>query len=220
MAATKVINNPVGGKNVYKVMVNRAYLAFSAATLAAVLIASVAGCDAPAARAVRPTADRAALSAPDHDGPACRPSQLQLTAGPRISEATEQHTLLLMFRNISATTCYMRGYPGIGLADSAGRRLSFTYRRGGDQMLTSAIPAPVRLPPGGFAYSALNQNSCVSFTQTAAAGTEVTPPGQHEPLILTLPHYPLLDYCGVGDPGHTIDIAPVEPTSQAVLAFR
>jgi Protein of unknown function (DUF4232) len=187
--------------------------------MAAVLTTGVAGCGTSAPRTIDPPTDRAALSAPDN-GPACHPSQLRLTAGPRISEATEQHTLLLVFRSISATACHLQGYPGVALADSAGRRLSFTYRRGGDQMLTSAAPAPVRLPPGGLAYSALNKNACVSFTQTGAARAEVTSPGQHEPLVLTLPHYPLLDYCGVGDPGHTIDIAPVEPTSRGVLALR
>jgi Protein of unknown function (DUF4232) len=200
-------------------MTNRTYLALLATTTATVLIASTAGCGASAPRTAGPPAHRAALPAPDN-GPACRPSQLQLTAGPRISEATEQHTLLLVFRNISATACHLQGYPGVALADSAGRRLSFTYRRGGDQMLTSATPAPVRLPPGGLAYSALNKNACVSFTQTSAARAEVTPPGQHEPMVLTLPHYPLLDYCGAGDPGHTIDIAPVGPTSRGVLAYR
>jgi hypothetical protein len=128
--------------------------------------------------------------------------------------------LVLVFRNVSATACDMRGYPGIALADGTGRRLSFVYRQGGDQMLTNAPPGLVRLPPGGYAYSALNKNSCVSFTQTGAARAWVTPPGQHEPLVLTLPHYPILDYCDRGDPGHTIDIAPVEPTSAGVLAHR
>jgi Protein of unknown function (DUF4232) len=124
--------------------------------------------------------------------------------------------LLLVFRNVSATTCDMRGYPGIALADSAGRRLSFAYRQGGDQMLTSAPPSVVRLLPGGYAYSALNKNTCVSFTQTSAASAEVTAPGQHGPLVLTLPHYPILSYCRRG--GHNIDIAPVEPAIADVLA--
>jgi hypothetical protein len=161
-------------------------------------------------------ASRVASHAPRHNEPACRLWQLQLTAGPRVSEATEQNTLVLVFRNISATACDMRGYPGIALVDSRGLRLSFVYRQGGDQMLTSAPPGLVRLQPGGYAYSALNKNSCVSFARTSAARAEVTPPGQHEPLVLTLPY--CLGYCGPGDPGHAIDIAPVESTSAGVLA--
>ena len=127
---------------------------------------------------------------------------------------------MLVFRNISATACDLRGYPGIALADSTGRRLSFGYRQGGDQMLTNALPGLVALPPGGYAYSALNKNSCVSFAKTSAAHAEVTLPGQHDPLVLTLSHYPILSYCGRGDPGQTIDIAPVEPTRADVLADR
>jgi Protein of unknown function (DUF4232) len=196
-------------------MGNRAYLAGLALTVTATLIA---GCGAAVPRTVTPAASRAASHAPEHNGAACRLSQLQLTAGPRISEKTEQHTLVLVFRNVSATACDMRGYPAIALADSTGRRLSFVYRPGGDQMLTSAPPGLVRLPPGGYAYSALNKNVCVSFTRTSAARAEVTPPGQHEPLDIALAHYPILDYCGRGDPGHTIDIAPVESTSAGVLA--
>jgi hypothetical protein len=180
----------------------------------------IAGCGGSAPRTpIRPVS-QVASHAPDRNGAACRPSQLRITAGPRFSEATEQHTLLLVFRNISATACDMRGYPGIALYDSTGRRLSFAYWRVGDQMLTSARPALVRLPPGGYAYSAVNKNSCISFTQINAARAEVTPPGQHEALALALPYYPILSYCGASDPGHRIDIAPVEPTSLDVLADR
>jgi len=196
-------------------MANRNYLAGPAITIAAILIA---GCGAATPRPVVPSASQVAARARDHNGAACRPTQLQLTAGPRISEKTEQNTLELVFRNISATACGMRGYPGVALADSAGRRLSFVYRQGGDQMLTNAPPGLVRLAPGGYAYSALNKNTCVSFAQAGAAHAEVTLPGQHEPLVLTLPRYPILSYCGRGDPGHTIDIAPVEPTRADVLA--
>jgi hypothetical protein len=112
----------------------------------------------------------------------------------------------------------MRGYPAIALADDAGHSLEFSYRRTPDQMLTSAPPGLVTLPPGGFAYSALNKNSCVGFAPRSAADAEVTPPGQREQLALKLPRYPILGYCGAGDPGYTIDITPIEPTSAGVLA--
>ena len=189
--------------------------------MGAVLIAACSAAPPrPASRSATPSASpsvsQVAAGTPGHGGPACHPSQLQLASGPRISEKTEQNTLLLVFRNVSATTCDMRGYPVIALTDSTGRRLSFAYRQGGDQMLTSTPPGVVRLLPGGYAYSALNKNSCVSFAPTSAARAEVTPPGQDEPLVLTLAHYPILSYCRHS--GHTIDIAPVEPTIADVLA--
>jgi hypothetical protein len=182
--------------------------------------ALIAGCGASTPARTLSSTSKASPSASGPGGPACRPTQLQITAGPPVSEATQQNTLLLVFRNISPTSCVMRGYPAIDLIDSAGRRLAFSYRQGGDQMLTGAPPRPVILPPGKFAYSALNKNSCVGFASRTAASADVAPPGQHEPLLLKLRHYPVLSYCGAGDPGHTIDITPVEPTSADVLAHR
>jgi hypothetical protein len=85
-------------------------------------------------------------------------------------------------------------------------------------MLTSTPPEIVTLPTGAFAYSAVNKNSCIGFASRSAASADVTPPGQREPIVLKLRHYPILDYCGASDPGHTIDIAPIEPTSSDVLA--
>jgi Protein of unknown function (DUF4232) len=178
----------------------------------------IAGCGGSAPTAPGMLASAAASATPAQRGHACGSSQLRLSTGPRISEATQQNTLLLLFRNVSAAECVMRGYPAIALADSAGHRLEFGYRRLGDQMLTSAPPGLVTLPPGGSAYSALNKNSCVGFAPRSAASADVTPPGQREPLVLKLPRYPILGYCGAGDPGHTIDIAPIEPARAGVLA--
>jgi hypothetical protein len=180
--------------------------------------ALIAGCGASAPAATVSSDSNASPSASAPGAPACRSTQLQLSAGARVSEATQQHTLLLVFRNISATACVMRGYPAVALADSTGHQLAFSYRQRGDQMLTSEAPGSVTLPPGGLAYSALNKNSCVGMASLSAATADVTPPGQHEPLLLKLQDYPMLGYCAAGDPGHVIDIAPVEPTSADVLA--
>jgi hypothetical protein len=178
----------------------------------------IAGCGVSAPAVTGSSASRASPSPSARGGHACRPTQLQLTAGPRISEVTQQNTLLLVFRNTSATACIMRGYPAIALADRAGQRLDFSYGQRGDQMLTSAPPGLVTVPPGGLAYSALNKNTCVSFAPRNAASADVTLPGQRQPLVLELPRYPILSYCGPSDPGHTIDIAPIEATSADVLA--
>jgi|ERR1700691_940171 hypothetical protein len=199
----------------HKVMQNRTLPPVLTMVIASSLIA---GCGASAPTTTGSSPSQALSSASAQGGHACRSTQLQLSAGPRISEATEQHTLLLVFRNVSATKCVMRGYPAIALADRAGHRLDFSYSRRGDQMLSSAPPGLVTLPPGGLAYSAVNKNSCVGFAPSNAASADVTPPGQRQALVLKLPHYPVLGYCGASDPGHTIDIAPVEPTSADVLA--
>ena len=90
---------------------------------------------------------------------------------------TQQNTLALALRNISGTGCYLRGYPGIALADSQGARLAFTYRRRGDQMLTSRPPSLVQLPPGSVAYLAINKNTCVAHVSLTAASIQVIPAG-------------------------------------------
>jgi Protein of unknown function (DUF4232) len=188
-----------------------------AAAVAAIL---AAGCGTSPPEESRPSASLATSSVSRQDALRCRSSQLQLTAGSRISEATQQNTLLLVFRNVSATGCDMRGYPGIALFDSKGDGLALQYRQHGDQMLTGTPPTLVRLPPSGVAYSAINQNTCVAFERRIAVRVEVIPPDDRKDLALKLPPYPILGYCGPGDPGHVIDIAPVEPTAAAVLALH
>jgi uncharacterized protein DUF4232 len=150
----------------------------------------------------------------------CVPSQVRLAAGPAVSERTQQSTLLVEIRNISATGCGLRGYPGIVLAGRGGARLPFRYRRGGDQMLTGRAPALVPLSPGAVAYLAINKNHCVTFTRRIASRLEVTLPGDRQPVSLRLARYPILDYCGRNDPGHTIDVTPVEPAAAQVLRGR
>jgi hypothetical protein len=148
--------------------------------------------------------------------PICRSSQLTLTAGPAVSEATEQDTVVFEYRNISRSTCVIDGYPMVILMSGAGRSLAYKYRDGGDQMLTSRPPTAVSLPAGGVAFSAINKNSCVTYQQSAAVRAEVIPPGNSEALVLRLPR--ALGYCGANDLGHMVDVAPVEPAEAAVRA--
>ena len=148
----------------------------------------------------------------------CRSSQLRVVLGPLVSEATQQNTVILEFRNVSATRCDLRGYPSIVLSDGSGAVLPFAYHDGGDQMLTSQQPTLVVLRPGAVAYAAFNKNSCVMYASRSAVSGEVTPPGSSQPLAFDLRHYRILDYCRAGDPGHVVDISPVEPTSRDVMA--
>jgi len=47
----------------------------------------------------------------------------------------------------------------------------------------------------------------------------VIPPNDYQSLSFYKPRYPILDYCRVGDPGHTVDVSPVEPTLRGVLSL-
>src|SRR5271154_1240897 len=150
-------------------------------------------------------------------GARCLSSQLRLSTGPRMSEATQQNTLLLLLTNVSGARCSLQGYPDIALSASTGTPLPFTYRRGGDQMLTSAPPTGLWLRPGAVAYLALKKQTGIVRQTVIAQRIRVIPPGDRQPLTARLPRYPMLGYCGPGDPGHVIDITPAEPSIRAVL---
>jgi hypothetical protein len=189
-------------------------LAFSLASVAAISLALLtAGCGASAL-----PHNRSSSAATIASQPYCRSSHLRVAVGPLVSEATQQHTVILEFANVSAAACDLRGYPSIVLSDGSGAVLPFAYHQGGDQMLTSQLPALVVLRPGAFAYAAFNQNSCVTYAPRSAAGGEVMPPGSSQPLAFDLQHTRIVDYCPAGDPGHVVDISPVEPTNRDVLA--
>lgn len=147
----------------------------------------------------------------------CSSSQLRLSIGPHVPEATQQNTLLILLTNVSAARCSLDGYPGIALSASSGPALRFTYRRSGDQTLTSALPTRIWLRPGAVAYLGINKETCTARQTVVAQRIRVTPPGDRRPIAVRLPAYPMLGYCGPGDPGHVIDITPAEPSFQAVL---
>jgi hypothetical protein len=149
----------------------------------------------------------------------CRVSQLRLGLGPTVSEATEQNTLVLIIHNTSSQPCDLHGYPETVLWSNWTAALPFSYHHGGDEMLTVAYPHIVTLPAHGRAYAALNKNTCEAGQRHAAAVISLTPPGEDRALTLRLNHYPILGYCGPGQPGHTIDVSPVEPTFRDVLRY-
>lgn len=163
---------------------------------------------------------RHAAPAPVPYGVTCQPAALRLAQGPRTSEATQQETLVLTLTNISAAGCDLDGYPGISLLTVAGRPLPFDIRWGGDQMLITAAPVLVPLAPGATAYLGINKNACVRHSYRAAHIFQVIPPGDYQALSFTKPHYPILDYCRAPDPGHAVDVTPVEPTLRGIIDQR
>ena len=71
----------------------------------------------------------------------CRMSQLAVTLGPYISEATEQHTLALRFVNRGTHVCVLYGHPRVTVYDMHGV-IPFRIRHGGDQMISARPPNP------------------------------------------------------------------------------
>jgi hypothetical protein len=151
-------------------------------------------------------------------GIGCQPASLQLALGPQVSEATQQDTVLFTLTNISGAGCDLQGYPGVSPLDKRGLPLPFHVRWGGDQMLTASPPVLVPLRPGGIAYLGVNKNACVGHAYDEAHVFRVIPPNDYQPLSVTTRRYPVLDYCLADDPGHTLDVSPVEPSLRDVLS--
>lgn len=185
------------------------------------LAAAVTGCDATVtsgrAPAV-PVTSRARTDSPVPSGVRCTPAQLQLIREGLVSEATQQLTWVIGLRNTAVAGCGLDGYPAIALLDRNRSQLSFRFRAGGDEMLTSAAPAPVWLRPGGTAYFGINKDACIVRDIDLAAVIQVILPGARSALTLPAPSQRIMDYCGHGVAGSVVDISPVEPDVAAVFA--
>ena len=75
---------------------------------------------APAAPGHTPSGTRSLPAAPS---PSCRPGQLALRHGPRLSPATEERGDVYLLVNRGRMSCTLAGFPGIALYGPAGNRL-------------------------------------------------------------------------------------------------
>ena len=135
----------------------------------------------------------------------CQAADLKAQPGPRVSEATGQHTRDWLLTN-TADPCVLDGYPAVSALDDKGRALGYSYSHSGDQMTTSAPPQPVYLPHGGAAWIRVNKYRCDIASQDTATTLRVTLPSGGG--ILDLPV--ALEYC-TETPSLTIAVSPFEP---------
>ncbi len=183
----------------------------------ALLVAGLTGCGSSPHTARLPSTTTAspaesATTGAIVAGTRCASGSLQLGTGQPISEPTGQHSLSLLLTNTAHQACYLNGYPTVALVDSRGAIVPFSYSRSGDQVVTSALPSLVVIGPGGAAYVTINKYRCDLGDHQIAAAARLTPPGDTEPLQTPIGQYPILGYCGNGDPGSTVHVSPVEPT--------
>lgn len=180
--------------------------------------AASAGAATASAATSSPVVSTATASADGQAGgslPQCKPAQLAATAGPRVSEKTQMQSDILQFRNVSATACTMKGYPVINLLDTAGTKLAFNYRDGGNQMLTAKPPQRVSLAAGAVAFAGISKSTCTESVSAQASRAVAVVPGADGSYAITLPL--ALGFCDASDPGNAIYISPFEPTLQEVL---
>lgn len=119
---------------------------------------------------------------------------------------------------MSTTACHLLGYPGVVLSDAGGAKLPFHYRQGGDLEITGHAPGPVELQPGRSAHVTINHSTCALEDKAVARAIDVVPPGSSAAIHLALSEYPVVAYCGAGQPGSTVAVSPVEPSLAATLS--
>ena len=157
----------------------------------------------------------------------CRLSRFVVSVGPYVSEATGQHTLALRLLNRGSVTCVLDGYPRVTLYDPGGA-IPFVVRTGGDQMISSEPPKPMKIPSGGHAFVVMNKYRCDRGAAPGSRGTRritiSTGPRAAESASIIFENrraipmpYRIPDYCGKGDPGSTLTVSPFVGTVAAAL---
>ena len=108
--------------------------------------------------------------------PACKDGQVQAAAG-RGGAGLGSYYDVIVFRNVSTTTCSLFGYPGVKLADANGRAVKTDAQR------DPATPHVVVLAPGAAASTTISgADSGPNGGATPckpSAGVLVIAPGQH-----------------------------------------
>lgn len=148
----------------------------------------------------------------------CRIQQFTVAIGPRISEATGQHTLALRLTN-RGSACTLFGTPALWFEDAHGR-IPFQLRTGTDQMIAATYALPVQVRRGGSAWVVINQYRCDLGDKRAAGVIRIgLHPAADTDAVRVVIHNPYehVEYCGKGDPGSTITVAPFEPTLASAL---
>jgi hypothetical protein len=144
---------------------------------------------------------------------------LRLKIGGMVVPTTQQTPLLLALVNEGATPCTLGGYPRIRLDSKSGSSYAFAYRDRGDQEVTRRRPQRVTLQAGGDAWVMINKNHCelhTSLGMGVADRLELSPPGSRGFLRIALEsRQPTFTYCDASDPGHRVDVSPVEPSPAA-----
>ena len=148
----------------------------------------------------------------------CQPPQMRIGLGPAVSEPTGQRSLLLTLTNVGSYSCYLFGYPGITLYDDHNELLPLLYQRHGDVFVTGSAPQRVGVAPGSSAFVLINKYRCDLGDKVTAGTLRLIPPDDTTSMTLGIVGLMDLSYCGPGDPGSTLEISPVEPTSSATTA--
>jgi Protein of unknown function (DUF4232) len=133
----------------------------------------------------RPTATPSATPVVAGAPAACAVSQLTLRVHDE-GAATSHFGAIFSFRNASATTCTLYGFPGLQMLDAQGRPLPTSVNWGSDYVVHAQQPALVTLRPGGEASFQLGTTSPDPYGLTCPTSSQllVTPPNETRSLTI------------------------------------
>ncbi len=131
------------------------------------------------------------------------------------SASRQVSTVPLVISNVSASGCYLFGYPRVAFIDRDGHPIPFEYQTAGVQVVTSAKPRRVDLAARGVAYVTVNKYRCDLGDLVEATSLRLTPPSERMSLEVGIWGMP---YCGPGDPGSVVQVSPIAATQAATLS--
>ena len=128
-----------------------------------------------------------------------------------VSPPTGHDPIGIVLANDGPSACVLNGFPTVTLEGVNGAPLPFVYSHAGDMVVTTAAPMPVLLSPEHVGYVVIDKYRCDSGDQASASELVMALPGTGS-LVIALPEYPDIGYCGTGDFGSIVAVSPVEPT--------
>lgn len=123
--------------------------------------------------------------------PTCAASALKVTFGQELAGGMNHQGVVIKFRNLSGTTCALRGYPGLGLENSAHHALTSHTHWGDTWYTASPAKKTLTLKDGESAEAVASWSHANAGTRDAvhAAYLEITPPASTRHKTLAFPQW-------------------------------
>ncbi|MDQ0785070.1 DUF4232 domain-containing protein [Streptomyces sp. B3I8] len=155
----------------------------------ALAVAAVAGLGLAGAAPAR-AADTGSASG-TASTPTCSAAALKTTLGRNLTGGMNHEGVVLTFRNLSGTTCALRGFPGLGLEDAAHRVLPTHTHRGDTWYAGDPGTRTLRLKDGEAAEAVVAWTHVNAGTSDAvhASYLEITPPAATTHRTLAFPEW-------------------------------
>lgn len=154
--------------------------------LAAAVVAALGLAGAGVAQAASGTGARAAKSTPT-----CAASALKATFGEKLAGGMNHQGVVVKLRNLSGTTCALRGFPGLGLENSAHKALSSHTHWGDTWYAGNPGTKTLSLKDGESAEAVVAWTHANTGTSQAvhASYLEITPPAATRHKTLAFPEW-------------------------------